>query len=61
MYNKAAHAFRIETTINRPEGFAVYRTREGEPADAPKSWQAMRQGVADLGRRAEVSRRPTTR
>jgi hypothetical protein len=55
VYDKAARAFRIETTINRPEGFKVYRTREGEPADAPKSWQAMRQGVADLNRRAEVS------
>jgi len=55
VYDKAATAFRIETTINRPEGFQVYRTREGEPADAPKSWQKMRQGVADLDRRAEVS------
>ena len=55
IYDKEAQAFRIETTINRPEGFKVYRTKEGEPADAAKSWQAMRQGVADLDRRAEVS------
>ena len=54
VYDKAAVAFRIETTINRPEGFKVYRTKEGEPADAPKAWQAMRKGVADLPRRAEV-------
>lgn len=33
----------------------MYRTKEGEPADAEKSWQKMRQGVADLDRRAEVS------
>ena len=55
IYDKEAQAFRIETTINRPEGFQVYRTKEGEPADAEKSWQKMRQGVADLDRRAEVS------
>ena len=46
---------RLETTINDPSGYRVYRTKEGEPADAPKSWQQLRKGVADLGRRAEVS------
>jgi hypothetical protein len=61
VYDKAAQAFRIETTINRPEGFKVYRTKEGEPADAPKSWQAMRQGVADLDRRAAVSQQANNR
>ena len=55
IYDKEAQAFRIETTINRPEGFKVFRTKEGEADDAQKSWQAMRQGVADLDRRAAVS------
>jgi hypothetical protein len=55
IYDKEAQAFRIETTINRPEGFKVYRTKEGEPEDAEKFWLKMRQGVADLDRRAEVS------
>jgi hypothetical protein len=55
IYDKEAQAFRIETTINRPEGFQVYRTKEGEAAGSAKSWQKMRQGVADLDRRAEVS------
>jgi hypothetical protein len=55
IYDKEAQAFRIETTINQPRGFRVYRTREGEPPEAPKSWQALRKGVADLNRRAEVS------
>jgi hypothetical protein len=55
IYDKQARALRIETTINSPKGFRVYRTKEGEPADAPKSWQAMRKGVADLDRRATVS------
>jgi hypothetical protein len=54
-YDKEGLALRIETTINDPSGFAVYRTKEGEPRSAPKSWQQMRKGVADLPRRAEVS------
>jgi hypothetical protein len=55
IYDKEAQALRIETTINDPKGFQVFRTKEGEAGDAPKSWQQMRKGVADLERRAEVS------
>lgn len=55
IYDKEASAFRIETTINRPEGFRVYRAQEGEADNGKKSWLKMRQGVADLDRRAEVS------
>lgn len=54
-YDKEALALRIETTINDPSGFAVYRAKEGDSPDGPKSWQQMRKGVADLPRRAEVS------
>jgi hypothetical protein len=54
-YDKEGQALRIETTINDPSGFAVYRAKEGEPSGAPKSWQQLRKGVADLPRRAEVS------
>ena len=50
-----ANALRLETTINNPKDFVVFRTKEGEGSEAPKSWQQMRKGVADLGRRAEVS------
>jgi len=55
IYDKEAHALRIETTINHPQGYKVFRTKEGADDDAPKSWQSMRKGVADLDRRAEVS------
>jgi hypothetical protein len=55
IYDKEAHALRIETTINDPSGFKVFRTKEAEPSDAPKSWQQMRKGVADSPRLAEVS------
>jgi len=47
-------ALRVENTINKVSIFKVYRTKEGEDPSAPKSWQQMRKGVADLGRRAEI-------
>jgi hypothetical protein len=58
LYDKEApraNALRLETTINDPSGYRVFRTKEGEPAEAARSWQQLRKGVADLGRRAEVS------
>jgi len=55
IYDKEKHALRIETTLNDPSSFKVFRTKEGEPSDAPKSWQQLRKGVADTPRRAEVS------
>jgi hypothetical protein len=55
MYDKDGVALRLETTINDPSGYRVWRPKEGASADAPKSWQQMRKGVADLARRAEVS------
>jgi len=64
MYDKEAplaNALRLETTINDPKGFQVFRTKEAENNGAPKSWQQMRKGVADLGRRAEVSQSANNR
>jgi hypothetical protein len=61
MYDKAGQALRIETTINRPGDFRVYRTPEGAAEGTPKSWQQMRKGVADLGRRGAVSGRVNER
>jgi hypothetical protein len=58
MYDKEAplaNTLRVETTINDPSGFKVFRTKQGEDAAAPKSWQQMRKSVDDLPRRAEVS------
>jgi hypothetical protein len=45
---------RIETTINNPEEFKVFRTREQDP-EGDKDWRTLRRGVADLHRRAQVS------
>jgi hypothetical protein len=55
IYDKEAHAFRIETTINQPQGFKTYRAKEDAPEDAAKSWRPLRKGVVDMPRRAEVS------
>jgi hypothetical protein len=53
MYDKGS-VLRVETTINEPKGFKVYRAKEGEPA-GEKDWRVLRRGVADLARRAELS------
>jgi hypothetical protein len=58
LYDKEApraNTLRLETTINDPSGYRVFRAKEGAADDAAKSWQQLRKGVADLSRRAEVS------
>lgn len=52
-YDELGAVLRPEVTINRPEIFRVYRTKNNEP-EGKKSWRAMRRGVVDLGRRAEA-------
>jgi hypothetical protein len=54
MYDKQQSVLRVETVVNNPEDFKVYRRAEGRE-DQPKEWLKMRKGVADLPRRAEVS------
>jgi hypothetical protein len=54
MYDKEGSVLRIETTINRPEDFKVYRAKQGEP-DGEKTWRALQRSVGELWRRAEVS------
>lgn len=55
MYDKQGSVLRIETTINNPRRFKVRRraTRQGRRTTA---WIPMRKGVADIARRAEISR-----
>jgi hypothetical protein len=52
MYDKGS-VLRVETTINAPEEFRVYRHKEGQ-TEGDKAWLPMRYGVADVPRRAEV-------
>jgi hypothetical protein len=55
MYDKQGRVLRVETTIVNPDDFRVFRPSETDPAQRNR-WQVMRRGVADLWRRAEVSR-----
>ena len=61
IYDKEGCALRIETTINQPRDFRVFRTREGDAENGDKAWRILRKGVADLDRRAEVSHAANTR
>lgn len=54
LYDKQGCVLRPETTINDPNGFKVFRPKEGDPR-ANKQWRPLRKGIADLHRRAEVS------
>jgi hypothetical protein len=45
---------RIETTVNNPDDFRVFRAKQGGPED-DKAWRPLRKGVADLHRLAQVS------
>ena len=60
MYNKAGNILRVETTINNPRGFKVFRQPNDDPERAP-SWQNMRKGLADLHRRAQISQQSNER
>jgi len=54
IYDKQGSILRVETTVNRPARFKVYRPKEGD-RDGERDWRPMRKGIADLHRRAEVS------
>jgi hypothetical protein len=53
MYDKQDSVLRVETTINDPADFKVYRGTAAEPGK--RQWRKLRKGVADLHRRAQVS------
>jgi len=55
MYDKQGSVLRVETTINNPRRFKVYRraVRKGQKVMA---WLPMRKGVVDIRRRVELSR-----
>ena len=59
-YNKAGNVLRVETTINNPRGFKVYRTDLQSPETSGK-WTLMRKGVSDLHRRSQVSQKANDR
>lgn len=60
MYDKGGRVLRVETTINHPRRFHVYRrvTRHGRRVLA---WLPLRKGIADLWRRTQLSRAANAR
>jgi hypothetical protein len=54
VYDKEGSVLRVETTIQDPRAFQVYRPAEGGREDR-LAWRQMRRGVADFQRRAHVS------
>jgi hypothetical protein len=55
VYDKHGSVLRVETTVVNPRQFRVYRPDEGDQERRLK-WQRLRYGIADLYRRAEISR-----
>ena len=58
-YNKHARLLRIETTLNQPEVFKIYRPQSNSQTPGQsktRRWQRLRRSIVDLARRAEVSR-----
>jgi hypothetical protein len=57
-YDKAGQVLRVETTINHPEFFKVYRPLKEPVPGRPQEWgwEKMRRSVADIHRRADISR-----
>jgi hypothetical protein len=54
MYDKHGSVLRVETTINDPKDFRVFRPVEGNPT-GEKAWRPLARGIANLGRVAIVS------
>jgi len=59
-YTDLGNVLRAEGTINDVADFRVYRPKEGDP-QGRLAWRPLRRGIADLHRRAEVSRTATER
>jgi len=60
VYNEQ-NVLRIETTINMPDMFRVYRRAQGQPHTARKKLRPLRKGVADIPLRAQVSQEVNNR
>ena len=61
LYDKLAGILRLETVINDPKDFRVRRWRTRPDGQRELAWQPLLQGVAWLGRYAEISRTANSR
>jgi hypothetical protein len=60
VYNEQ-NVLRVETTINDPGKFRVFRHKQGQSTDEPKQRLALRKGVMDIPLRATVSQEVNNR
>ena len=60
MYDKKGIILRVETVINNPKFFKVFREKEGS-LTGECSWMELRKGVADIKRRTEISQKSNER
>ena len=60
LYNEQ-NVLRVETTINNPGKFKVFRHKQGQPNHEPKQRLTMRKGIADIPLRAAVSQQVNNR
>jgi len=58
-YTEMGSVLRVETTLNDPTDFKVYRPTEADPQTL--EWRPLRRGVADIYRRAEVCQKANER
>ncbi len=54
MYDKRGRVLRVETTINDPSVFKVFRPLEGN-AGGQRAWRPLLRGIANMGRLGQVS------
>jgi hypothetical protein len=54
MYDKQGRLLRVETTMNDPTPFKVFRPLEGNP-QGEKEWRPLVRGIANMGRLAKVA------
>ena len=53
LYDKQGSVLRVETTLNRPHPFRVFRPSQRDP-EGKKRWQVLCRSIGDLHRRAEI-------
>lgn len=58
MYDKLGHVLRVETTLNQPRRFKVYRATA--PGQA-RHWVPLRKGIADIPRRVALAQATNAR
>jgi len=59
-FTLAGSVLRSEATFQNTSDLRAFRPKEGDP-DGPRTWRRMRRGIADLHRRAELSKKAAER